>query len=303
MQHSTRKRRRALRAALVLAAGLGPAFALPAVATASIYVDPAGLAREDRAAIQRLVVAEAIGNGTVPAPLALAVVDVESGFVPRTVGASGAIGLMQILPATATGELGTAADALWDPATNVRLGLGRLAGLHDRYGGDWALALSHHRGGELAQEDGRYLAHDYTRAYVERVMDCWRRYQRDRLVRAWIREASGAPRFVAGDTAWYAPRYTDRVAVRDRTIRWHSADGGRDPHHHYRARHRVHDRRAAEGCDERVTEGGRFRGHPGPWYRFHTGGRWSAVEGGPAPRFRTGGGGRWVAVTGGPRFR
>ena len=305
MKQSTRKRHRAaLHAAAVLAAGLGPVFALPAVATAGIYIDPAALAREDRAAIQRLVVAEAVGNGTVPAPLALAVVDVESGFVPRTASASGAIGLMQILPATAKSELGADAEALWDPATNVRLGLRRLASLHDRYGGDWALALSHHRGGELAQVDGGYRAHDYTRAYVERVMDCWRRYQRDLLVRAWIREASGAPRFVADDTAWYAPRYADRGAVvRDRTIRWHSADGGRRPdHQRYRHRHRVHDRRAAEGCDEMAAGGGRFRGLPEPWYRFHGGGRWWPVEGGPAPRSRFGGG-RWVAVTGGPRFR
>ena len=303
MQHSTRKPRRALRAALALAAGLGPAAALPAVATANIWIDPTALAREDRATIQRLVVAEAVDNATVPAPLALAIVDVESDFVPRTVGTSGAIGLMQILPAIATGELGASADSLWDATTNVRLGLDRLADLHDRYGGDWELALSHYRGGSLVKEDGRYRAHDYTRAYVERVMDCWRRYQRDRLVRAWIREASGAPRFVADDTAWYPSRYSDRVAVRDRTIRWQSADGGRYyPHHHLR--YRVHDRLAAEGCDEMVAGAERFREHPGAGagHRFDAGGRWWAVEGRPGPRLRFRGG-RWVAVTGGPRFR
>ena len=38
MQQSTRKRRRAaLRAAVVLAAGLGPAFALPSAATAGSH--------------------------------------------------------------------------------------------------------------------------------------------------------------------------------------------------------------------------------------------------------------------------
>ena len=112
---------------------------------------------------------------------------------------------MQILPATAKSEFGASAGTLWDPASNVRLGL-RLTRpvFADRYDGDWELALSHFRGGELPREsNGRYRAHDYTRAYVEQVMRCWRRYQRDRDgAGTWIREARGESRFVADDNSF-----------------------------------------------------------------------------------------------------
>ena len=292
MQQSADTRRAILRAALVLAAGLGPGAVLPPVAGAPIHVDPARAVVEDRAAIQRLVVAEAVRNGVVPAPLALAVVDVESGFVPLTVGTSGAIGLMQLLPATAKREFAVDADALWEPAANVRFGLRRLARLHDRYGGDWELALSHFRGGKLRNEGGIHFAHDYTRGYVERVIRCWRGYQRDLLVRAWIREASGEPRFVAGDTL---PHYRDWVAAGARpSIRWHrTADSVPPPYRHRGRGHRLADR-----CDKpdaaRRPAGGRFNGGRD--------GRWKAIEGGPSPAFRFRDG-RWEAVTGGPRFR
>ncbi len=289
MQQAIHRRRGARHAALVLAlaAGIGAAIVLPAPTAASIFIDPIRLGQQDRTTVQRLVVAEAVSNGTVPVPLALAVVDVESGFVPRTVGSSGAIGLMQILPATAESELGATADTLWDPATNVRLGLRRLAGLHDRYGGDWALALSHYRGGELTQANGRYRAHDFTRAYVERVIRCWRRYQRDRLVRAWIREARGESRFVADD----APRFEDRAAFGSGSRPWRSAYEPRPlPDYRYRGRYRL-----ADGCDETAAPSEPRR------HRFSGAGRWLVIEGGPAPRFRRGG--RWVAVTGGTRFR
>ena len=278
------------RVALVLAAGLGPgAVVLPPVAVAAIYIDPATvIVVEDRAAIQRLVVAEAVRNGAVPAPLALAVVEVESGFVPRTVGTSGAIGLMQILPAVAEREFAADAVALWEPVTNLRMGLGRLARLHDRYDGDWELALSHFRGGELRREAGRYVAHGYTHGYVERVMRCWRRYLRDPLVRAWIREATGVPRFVAAEPP---PRLEERAAWTRPAIRWESAGDSIRPRYHYRF---------TERCDvthpPRPSAGRRFGRGGG------SGGPWTAIEGAPSPEFRFRDG-RWVAVTGGPRFR
>ena len=283
MQQSTAKWRGLRRAALVLAAGLGPLGALPPVAGAAVHVDPANAVVEDRAAIQRLVVAEAVRNGAVPAPLALAVVEVESGFVPRTVGISGALGLMQILPDVAEREFAADADALREPVTNLRVGFGRLARLHYRYGGDWELALSHFRGGELRRETGRHVAHGYTQDYVARVMRGWRRYRHDPLVRAWVREARGAPRF------------EERARP---AIRWESAAGSAHPRHRHR---HGHGHRLAEPCDEthppRRPAGHRFgRSSPGG------GGRWWAIERAPAPTHRARAG-RWVAVTGGPRFR
>ena len=243
-----------------------------------------------RTEVQRLVVTEAVSHGKVPAALALAVAEVESDFVPRTIGAGGAVGVMQLLPATAKSELGADVAALKDPATNVRLGLRWLARLHERYDGDWELALSHFRGGKLAQKDGRYRPHEYTRTYVRRVMRCWRNYERDLLVRAWIRDANGAPRFVAGGTG---PRLEARTAGGWDSHQWQHAHASY-PHHH---RHRERFRAAHHPCDE-----------PAAWHepaphRFNGGGRWTAIEGTPSVRYRYEG--PWVPVTGagGGRFR
>ncbi|WP_271200684.1 lytic transglycosylase domain-containing protein [Methylopila turkensis] len=80
-------------------------------------------AKGDEATIRGLIRVAAAENG-VPAEIAEAVAEVESGFNPRAVGGVGEIGLMQVLPSTAR-MLGFRAplDELFDPATNVRYGV------------------------------------------------------------------------------------------------------------------------------------------------------------------------------------
>ena len=277
--HDGRCRRR--RAALTFAAGLGAAIVFSSSAGAG-GLTVSGEARPD---IQRLVVTEAVRHGSVPAPLALAVAEVSSDFVPRTVGTSGAIGVMQLEPAVAASEFAVTAESLWDPATNVRLGLQYLSRLHQRYYGDWELALSHFRGGPLHWMNGAYAPHDFTHDWLQRVMYHWRFYQREPLVRAWIREARGAPRFASLGV----PHYTHRPApYRSASLRWPCACERCWESHIQRSRH----------CDDRIIEMPR----PGGRYRFNGGGiRWSAVEGGGwSHGYRSG---RWVAITGGNRFK
>ena len=289
MTHATGKQRDGWRATHVLSAALGAALVLPSLAFANIVLPsaPAAVAGEtgptwpgpwSRTEVQRLIVTEAVSNGTVPAPLALAVADVASDFVPRSVGYSGTVGVMQLHPHVAKSEFGADADALRDPATNIRHGLRWLARLHERYDGDWELALSHYRGGELAKVDGRYRGHEFTHAYVRRVMNCWRRYQRDLLVRAWIREANGAPRFVSDGIQ---PRFEARTAGNHGAYhRQHVYE--RYPHDHDLGRFPLVDRR----CDDTV---------PTHWparFRFSDGDGWSAIEG--APRVRNHRGGRYT---------
>ena len=155
----------------------------------------AGSEEEQREAIQRLIVQEAVGNSVVPPPLALAVARESSDFAARVVGTSGAIGVMQLLPETAAQEFGVGADELWDLTTNVRLGLHYLSRLYWRYDQNWELALSHYRGGSLQQDSGRFRPHEYTRDYVQQVLLWWRRYRNDPVVRGWMRELYGGPRF------------------------------------------------------------------------------------------------------------
>ena len=284
MTHARDKSCRGWCAAFILSAGLGPVLVFPSIAAAGGLPGP-GEARPD---IQRLVVIEAGRNGVVPAPLALAVAEVSSDFVPRTVGTSGAIGVMQIDPVVAQNEFGATEASLWDAATNVRLGLAYLSRLHRRYGGDWELALSHFRGGALHWTNGGYRPHDFTRDWQQRVMYHWRYYQREPLVRAWIREArGGVPRFASSGV----PRYTER-----RTPHYRASLGW--PCSCERCWENQGQRQWARHCDDRIVELPR----PGGRYRFNGGSiRWSAVEGGGhAVGFRSG---PWVAITGGTRFK
>ncbi len=83
-----------------------------------------------------------------PAALADAVAMVETGYNPDAVGTSGEIGMMQVMPATARqlGFTGTTVD-LFQPATNIRLGVAYLARAWSLAGGNVCRALTKYRAG------------------------------------------------------------------------------------------------------------------------------------------------------------
>ncbi|MDH4182418.1 MAG: lytic transglycosylase domain-containing protein [Betaproteobacteria bacterium] len=104
-----------------------------------------------------LIETEAKRHGLDPA-LVRAVVAVESAYEPAAVSAKGAVGLMQVIPATAE-RYGLTADRrasveqkLKDPATNVRIGARHLSDLIERFGQDLRLALAAYNAGEGAVE-------------------------------------------------------------------------------------------------------------------------------------------------------
>jgi soluble lytic murein transglycosylase-like protein len=98
-----------------------------------------------------------------------AVIVVESGFNSRAVSKRGAMGLMQLMPATATrfGVLNP-----YDPLQNVHAGARYLKFLIDRFGQDVRLALAAYNAGEDAvdRNGGQIPPFSETMAYVPRVL-------------------------------------------------------------------------------------------------------------------------------------
>ena len=131
-----------------------------------------------------------------PALLA-AVIYQESKFRATVESKSGAIGLMQLLPATAegiaihTGGTRFRIADLYDPEINVRYGSWYLRPLLDKYGDERTALAAYNAGQENVDDwrrDGRGIAFAETRHYVKRVEHLKTLYRR-----GYGRELGAAP--------------------------------------------------------------------------------------------------------------
>jgi soluble lytic murein transglycosylase-like protein len=102
-----------------------------------------------------------------------AVIVVESGFNSRAVSKRGAVGLMQLMPATAS-RFGV--SNRYDPLQNISGGAAYLKFLMDRFGHDMRLALAAYNAGEEAvdRNGGQIPPFSETMAYVPRVLKIYR---------------------------------------------------------------------------------------------------------------------------------
>jgi soluble lytic murein transglycosylase-like protein len=115
------------------------------------------------------IIEKAAISASVEPNLLRAVIVVESGFNSRAVSKRGAVGLMQLMPATAT-RFGVSNP--YDPLQNVHAGARYLKFLIDRFGQDVRLALAAYNAGEDAvdRNGGQIPPFSETMAYVPRVM-------------------------------------------------------------------------------------------------------------------------------------
>jgi len=123
--------------------------------------------------------------------LILAVMREESRFDPDVVSLAGAVGLLQLLPSTASGVAGSTLGPqdLKDPGVNIHTGTRFLAGLLRRFNGDVVLALAAYNAGPAAARRFARLPRadpdvfieslpfSETRAYVQRVLQSYGIYR------------------------------------------------------------------------------------------------------------------------------
>ena len=112
-----------------------------------------------------------------------AVVATESGFVSNAVSPKGAVGLMQVMPATGarygltSDSGGSVATKLTDPKTNIHTGARYLRDLVNMFPGQLELAVAAYNAGEGAvQKAGNKIPNfKETQNYVRAVMQLYRR--------------------------------------------------------------------------------------------------------------------------------
>jgi soluble lytic murein transglycosylase-like protein len=115
------------------------------------------------------IIENAALSASVEPNLLRAVIVVESGFNSRAVSKRGAVGLMQLMPATAS-RFGVSNP--YDPRQNIHGGAQYLKFLIDRFGQNVRLALAAYNAGEEAVErnGGQIPPFTETMAYVPRVL-------------------------------------------------------------------------------------------------------------------------------------
>ena len=133
-----------------------------------------------RSALAPLIDAIALSEGVDPA-LVHAVITQESGYHPHARSPAGAVGLMQLMPATGV-RFGLSSAERADPAANVRAGVRYLKWLIRRFNGALPLALAGYNAGEGAvQKYGNQVPpYRETQQYVRLVLANYAGYRQRR---------------------------------------------------------------------------------------------------------------------------
>ncbi len=129
------------------------------------------------------IVQQAAERHNLDPALVKAVISTESGWNPTAISRKGAVGLMQLIPATA--ERFGVGNA-FDPAQNVEGGTSYLKSLLDHYNGDLTKSLAAYNAGERAvDQSGGIPAYPETERYVQKVTDAYFRPNSGRDPSLW----------------------------------------------------------------------------------------------------------------------
>lgn len=113
------------------------------------------------------------GKNGIPAQLVRSVIKAESDYNPGAVSTKGAMGLMQLMPDTAS-DLGV--QNPFNPEENIKGGVGHLKSLLDNYNGDYKLALAAYNSGKgNVDKAGGIPNIKETREYVKKVIDLYKK--------------------------------------------------------------------------------------------------------------------------------
>lgn len=141
------------------------------------------------------VVREASNKNRLDPDFVSSVIMAESNFKTHAVSKKGALGLMQLMPATAA-ELGVADP--FDPRANVEAGTAHLSALLDRYNNDPIKALAaYNAGAHRVKQYNGVPPYRETRAYINKIVRDFNAKKRAQMKAAAATNAS-APAKVAG---------------------------------------------------------------------------------------------------------
>lgn len=123
--------------------------------------------------------------------LALAVIKAESNYNAHAVSTAGAVGLMQLMPATAADYGVTSTHALFDPKTNLRAGMRHLKRLLRKYKGDLGRVVMAYNAGEgIVDRTNGFVTYPETLNYTGAVMRNYVRYGGKKPVHATLRRVA-----------------------------------------------------------------------------------------------------------------
>ena len=149
--------------------------AAPAMSALPVLPSPPDQPRPSRTQVTALIPAVASRYGVEEA-LVRAVVAAESNYNAHAVSSAGAVGLMQLMPATAADYGISSVDALFDPQTNLRTGTRHLKRLLNKYNNDYGRVIMAYNAGEgVVDRTNSQVTYLETLNYTEAVINNYRR--------------------------------------------------------------------------------------------------------------------------------